>query len=222
MLVFNYTLNICTAVRIRVVPTNASNATECLFSWHARHSIPCNFHACLHALNGYRAPRAFSCCRTLPGGTAIPILKATSSRRKLLLLHLRCWIETFISERKSRERQGSLDSRNWSLTRSFHGRVSGIFPNGGVERLMVTQRWHGIGKEGRLTKGSESVTVTFIRKVRGVASNYAHNDPRRRASTEDFSSEWRQITSDVSLLNDQYWILIVYRLTVPFRKRTIK
>lgn len=117
---------------------------------------------------------------------------------------------------------GFLDSRNWSLTRSFHGRVSGIFSNGGVERLMVTQRWHGIGKEGRLTKGSESVTVTFIRKVRGVASNYAHNDPRRRASTEDFSSEWRQITSDVSLLNDQYWILIVYRLTVPFRKRTIK
>lgn len=157
-----------------------------------------------------------------PRGTAIPILKATSSRWKLPLLHLRCWIETFISERKSRERQGSLDSRNWSLTRSFHGRVSGIFSNGDVERLMVTQRWHGIGKEGRLTKGSESVTVTFIRKVRGVASNYAHNDPRRRASTGDFLSEWHQITSDVSLLNDQYWILIVYRLTVPFRKRTIK
>lgn len=171
----------------------------------------------------------FSCFFSLsytPRGTAsrgtLPILKATSSRRKLLLLHLRCWIETFISERKSRERQGSLDSRNWSLTRSFHGRVSGIFSNGDVGRLMVTQRWHGIGKEGRLTKGSESVTVTFIRKVRGVASNYAHNDPRRRASTEDFSSEWRQITSDVSLLNDQYWILIVYKLTVPFRKRTIK
>lgn len=217
MLVFNYTLNICTAVRIRVVPTNAFNATECPFSWHVRHSI----FTLVYMLWMVIALLVLFLAVVHSQGTAIPILKVTSSRRKLLLLYLRWWIETFISERKSRERQGSLDSRNWSLTRSFHGRVSGISSNGDVGRLMVTQRWHGIGKEGRLAKGSESFTVTFIRKVRGVASNYAHNDPRRRASTEDFSSEWRQITSDVSLLNDQYWILIVYRL-FPFRKRTIK
>ena len=125
MLVFNYTLNICTAVGIRVrsherfqrfvyAPRSLSlfhqRGVAPLFSRSIRRSIPCNFLPCLYPPGWLsRVPRIspFSplYAVVLSREASLeqpPSVSVATRRRKLLLFHFcRCksrWIGTFVFE----------------------------------------------------------------------------------------------------------------------------